>query len=142
MEIEFEREYNILPREVLLTIDGQQQVATFESAIMERETALGNRVPIEFFISIKVERENRWSVTAHNELMLQMVQLGVLQPNQAVELMEFEGKETILGKLANAGPSPEEMAQMQAMQEQQALDASMAELPVPEQMNNQVAPVG
>ena len=142
MEIEFEREYNILPREVLLTIDGQQQVATFESAIMERETALGNRVPIEFFISIKVERENRWSVTAHNELMLQMVQLGVLQPNQAVELMEFEGKETILGKLANAGPSQEEMAQMQAMQEQQALDASMAELPVPEQINNQVAPVG
>lgn len=142
MEVEFEREYNILPREVLLTIDGQRQVATFESAIMERETALGNRVPIEFFISIKVERENRWSVTAHNELMLQMVQLGVLRPNQAVELMEFEGKETILGKIANAGPSQEQMAQMQAMQEQQALDASMAELPVPEQMNNQVAPVG
>lgn len=142
MEVEFEREYNILPREVLLTVDGQQQVATFESAIMERETAIGNRVPVEFMISIKVERENRWSVTAHNELMLQMVQLGVLQPNQAVELMEFEGKETILGKLANAGPSPEEMAQMQAMQDQQALAASIAELPAPEQMNNQVAPVG
>ena len=139
-EIEFEREYNILPREVLLTIDGQQEVATFESAIMERQTKLGNVVPIEFMISVKVERENRWSVTAHNELILQMVQLGVLQPGQAVELMEFEGKEMILGKTMQQGPSPEEVAMQQAMQEQQALDTAVAELPQPEQMGNQVAP--
>lgn len=139
-EIEFEREYNILPREVLLTIDGQQEVATFESAIMERQTKLGNVVPIEFMISVKVERENRWSVTAHNELILQMVQLGVLQPGQAVELMEFEGKEMILGKTMQQGPSPEEMAMQQAMQEQQALDTAVAELPQPEQMGNQIAP--
>ncbi len=140
-EIEFEREYNLLPREVLLTVNGQQQVATFESAIMERETELGNNVPIEFMISIKVERENRWSTTAHNELMLQMVQLGVLQPQQVVELMEFEGKEIILDQLRNAGPTAEDLAMEQAAQEQAALEAEMAELPAPEQMNNQVTPV-
>ncbi len=130
-EIEFEREYNVLPREVLLTIDGQQITATFESAIMERQSALGNDVPIEFMISIKVERENRFTTTAHNELILQMVQMGVIQPTQALELMVFEGKETLLRKQMNQGPSPEEQALMQAQEEQAALDEEIANLPQP-----------
>ena len=139
-EIEFEREYNMLPREVLLTIDGQQQTATFETAIMERESALGNQVPIEFMISIKVERENRWATTAHNELILQMVQLGVLQPGQAVELMVFEGKEMVIGKLAQqqAAPSPEQMAMEQAAQDQAAIEAELAAITPPEGMANQI----
>lgn len=129
-EIEFEREFNTLPREVLLTIDGQQQTATFESAIMERQSALGNEVPIEFMISIKVERENRFATTAHNELILQMVQLGVITPPQAVELMVFEGKETLLRKTQQQmGPSPEEQAMME---EQAALDEQIANLPQPQ----------
>ena len=136
-EIEFEREFNVLPRDVNLVIDGQQVVATFESAIMERQSALGNEVPIEFMISIKVERENRFTTTAQNELVLQMVQLGVVQPAQAVELMVFEGKEQLLAKMAQQqammqqGPSPEEQAMMQAQEQQAALDEQIANLPQP-----------
>lgn len=140
-EIEFEREFNVLPREVLLTVDGEQKVATFETAIMSKETANKNTVPIEFFISIKVERENRFTTTAHNELMLQMVQMGILQPNQALELMVFEGKESVLSKSMQQGASMEEIMQQQAMEdaaaEQQDLDAVMASLPAPEAMANQ-----
>ena len=128
-EIEFEREFNVLPREVLLTVNGQQVTATFESAIMERQSALGNDVPIEFMISIKVERENRFTTTAHNELVLQMVQMGVLQPAQALELMVFEGKEQMLSRLVQQGPSPEEIAMMQAQEQQAALDQQIASLP-------------
>lgn len=131
-EIEFEREFNVLPREVLLTVDGQQVSATFESAIMERQSALGNEVPVEFMVSIKVERENRFTTTAHNELILQMVQLGVLQPAQALELMVFEGKEQLLSKQQQMGPSPEEQAMMQAQEQQAALDEEIASLPQPE----------
>ena len=134
-EIEFEREFNVLPREVLLTVDGEQKTATFESAMLSRRTANGNDVPIEFFISIKVQRENRWSVAAHNELILQMTQLGVLQPAQATELMVFEGKEELLGKTRQQQPDP--MLE-QAQAEQVALDEELANLPQPEQMNNQV----
>jgi hypothetical protein len=97
-EIEFEREFNVLPREVLLTIDGEQRTATFESSMMERQTALGNDIPIEFVISIKGVRENRWQVASHNELMLQMASTGIITPDQTVELMEFEGKEQVLNK--------------------------------------------
>lgn len=131
-EIEMEREFNTLPRQLTLTIDGQQVQAEFQASIMERQTALGNNVPIEFMISIKVEKENRWATTAQNELVLQMVQLGIIQPAQAVELMEFEGKESLLNKIANAQPSPEEMMQEQEMQQAQAeqadIDAAIAQL--------------
>lgn len=141
-EIEFEREFNILPREVLLTVDGEQHVATFETALMQKETAQHNIVPIEFFVSIKVERENRFTTMAHNELMMQMVQIGILQPEQALELMVFEGKESVLHKRFNQAPTQEEMMQEQAMEqaamEQQDLEAAMSALPMPENMNNQI----
>lgn len=131
-EIEMEREFNTLPRQLTLTLDGQQVQAEFQASIMERQTALGNNVPIEFMVSIKVEKENRWATTAQNELVLQMVQLGIIQPQQAVELMVFDGKETILNKIANAQPTPEEMMAEQEMQQAQAeqadLDAAIAEL--------------
>lgn len=137
-EIEFEREFNVLPREVLLTVDGQQKTATFESAMMTRHTQNGNDVPIEFFISIKVQRENRWYVTAHNELILQMVQMGVVQPAQAAELMIFEGKEELLNKSRQQQMVPDP-AMEQAAMEQAVLDEEMAQLPQPELMNNQLA---
>ena len=132
-EIEFEREFNVLPREVMLIKDGQQFVATFESAIMERQSAFSNdNVPIEFMVSIKVERENRFTTTAHNELILQMVQMGIVTPQQALELMVFEGKEALLAKNLQQGPSPEEMAMMQAQEQQAALDQEIANLPQPQ----------
>jgi hypothetical protein len=130
-EIEMEREFNTLPRQLTLTIDGQQVQAEFQSSIMERQTALGNSVPIEFMISIKIEKENRWATTAQNELVLQMVQLGIIQPTQAVELMEFEGKEALLNKVATAaGPEMEQqmMAQQQAQAEQAEMEEALAQL--------------
>lgn len=130
-EIEMEREFNTLPRQLTLTIDGQQVQAEFQASIMERQTALGNSVPIEFMISIKIEKENRWATTAQNELVLQMVQLGIIQPTQAVELMEFEGKEALLNKVANAaGPEMEQqmMAQQQAQVEQAEMEEAIAQL--------------
>lgn len=129
-EIEFEREYNVLPREVQLTIDGQQTTATFESAVMERTSDLGNDVPIEFVVSIKVQRENKWAIATQNELILQMVQLGILQPAQAVELMEFEGKEEMLNKVAQQqqAMSPEQQQAEQQAQEQSAIEQQMAQL--------------
>lgn len=137
-EIEFEREYNVLPRDVQLTIDGQQVTATFESSLMERTSQLGNEIPIEFVISIKVQRENRWAVATQNELILQMVQLGIIQQTQAVELMEFEGKEEMLAKAAQAQQqvSPEEAQAQQQANEQQQLEQQMAALQAPNEGGN------
>ncbi|MEL7610844.1 MAG: hypothetical protein AAGU74_15230 [Bacillota bacterium] len=135
MEIEVEREFNVLPREVRMTVGGRPQKATFESALMQRETALGNTIPIEFFISIKVQRENVWTVRAHNELMIQMVQLGILQPPQALELMQFEGRESVLDKTNQAdrvSPEEQQARQMQQAQAQAQMAGEMQQIPTPE----------
>ena len=50
------------------------------------------RQPLEFNISVKVQRENRFSVAAHNELILNMVRMGMLTPDVGMELMLFDGK--------------------------------------------------
>jgi len=134
MEIEVEREYNVLPREVVITEDGRQEKATFESSMMQRETVLGNVVPMEFYVSIKVQKENRWSIMSHNELIIQMVQLGVIQPAQALELMQFEGREAVLAKMQKM--QQQMSTQLSPDQQQQAAQAGIAQqleqIPAPE----------
>lgn len=115
MEIEFEREYNLFPRHVRVMRDGQLTSMTFESAMMTRLSETGVDVPIEFFISIKVETQRQWQVQTHNELMLQLMQIGALTPEQGVENMIFEGREGILKTMADARKQAEELAAQQAM---------------------------
>ncbi len=132
-EIEVEREFNLLPREVMLTTNGQRERDTFDTAMLKRKTELGNEVPMEFLVSIKVQKENRWSVMAHNELIIQMVQLGVIQPQQALELMQFEGKESVLAKQQQQPQmSPEQQEAQQAQFAQQEMAAQLGQIPSPE----------
>lgn len=134
-EIEVEREYNVLPREVTFTdTAGQQCVETFESALLNRKTNLGNDVPIEFFVSIKVQQENRWTIQSHNDLIIQMVQLGMIAPDKGVELMEFEGKESLLAltRQQMQMPSEADMAMTAQDAEQQALESELQQMPTPE----------
>ena len=139
LEIEFEREFNMLPRDVLVVRQGQQIPMTFEAAMMQRETETGVRVPIEFFISIKIEQERRWQIQTHNELILQLLQMGVIQPQQAIELMVFEGKDVLLAQMAEAAqgsPGGQQMSpeEEQAMMAQAQAEQQMQGLPDPSQL--------
>jgi len=119
MEIEFEREFNMLPREVLVMRGGEQIPMTFEAAMMTRLSDTGVEVPIEFFVSIKVEQERRFQTQTQNELMLQLLQMGILNPQQAVENMVFDGKDQILKQMADA--------QAEAKEQQEAMLAAQAQ---------------
>ena len=46
--------------------------------------------------SVKAQKQNRFSVLAHNELIIQLVKLGMLTPNVGLELMLFDSKEQAL----------------------------------------------
>ena len=123
-EIEAERTFNLLPREVLLKRDGKQTRAVFDSKNLTRVAESGEEVPIEFEISIKVEVENKWSTALHNNTVLEAVKEGILTPEQGFELMIIEGKEAILAKIKENPPTPDP-AQLQAQQqEQQAQQAA------------------
>lgn len=111
MEIEVEREFNFFARPVTLLQNGQREEAWFDTALLTREGYGGIHLPVEFFISVKTERQNRFAAAAQNELILQLVQLGALPATDAVELLHFEGKEQVLAKLqaqpAAAAPAEE-----------------------------------
>ena len=109
MEIEVEREFNLLPRIVSFTENGEVRREVFDGKLLAKPLPDGRTLPLEFTISIKVQKENRWSVLSHNELILQMVQLKMLTPAQAVELMHFDGREQVLRaarEMSEAGQPP------------------------------------
>lgn len=114
-EIEAEREFNILPREVLVKQEGNQRRETFEKSKLFRKTASGTEVPIEFSISVKVEVENKWSTEIHNNFILEAVKAGVLTPPQGFELMIIDGKEAIIAKMQEQQPALDP-AQLEAQQ--------------------------
>ena len=124
MEIEVEREFAIVPREVNLKENGQAYIEKFSASMMKRQGAKGMMIPIEFSVSIKVQTETTWNKMAHNELVLQMVQLGVIRPDQSLEIMYFDGKESILQKVAEN--------QQQQVDPQAQMVQELQQMPMPE----------
>lgn len=129
-EIEVEREFCILPRSVALP-SADRKRAQFTAKMLMKETELGNQVPLEFNITVKVQRENRFSVAAHNELILGMVRLGMLTADVGMELMLFDGKAQAQALMQK------KLAEMKAEAEAKAIEAQ----PAAEQKKAQATPI-
>ena len=102
LEIEVEREFNFFARPITVLVDGKREERVFDSAMLIKEGYGGVLLPIEFYISVKATKQNRFAAAAQNELILQLVNIGALDGRDAVELMFFEGKEQVLEKMRNA----------------------------------------
>ena len=95
LEIETEREFNCYLRPVTITVDGAQKEVFFDSDVLLKSAPGNVRLPVEFLISIKAVKRNRFVSAAHNELMLNLLSLGAITKEQAISLMVFEGKEQV-----------------------------------------------
>ena len=71
----------------------EQARSLFCADMMFERSALGDAIPIELQVSVKVQRENRFSVVSHNELVMSLVQAGMITPDVGLELLIFDGKE-------------------------------------------------
>lgn len=137
-EIEAERDFNVVTREVLIKKEGEQQRAAFDSKMLWRKTETGADVPMEFEISIKVEVENKWSTEVHNDFILRAVEAGVLTKEEGFELMIIDGKDAILAKMKETPPAPdpaqqaEQQATEQAGQQQTQLAGQLQQMQSPE----------
>ena len=96
LEIEVEREFSFFTRRVVVTQDGLAVERTFESAMLTRGKGL---LPVEFCVSVRAQQETKYSAMSQNELAMKLLQLGVMKPEQAVELMVFEGRDQLLKQL-------------------------------------------
>jgi len=119
LEIGVEREFNFFTRTVNVTIDGELKEMTFESAMLMRRAPGNVFLPVEFCISVKAQRETKYSAMSQNELVMKMLQSGMMKPEQAVELMVFEGKDQLLKELREQSKQ-QAQAQQQAQSQQQA----------------------
>ena len=81
---------------------------------------MGIRVPV-FDIQVTVEKASPYSRMANNELMIQLWQMGVFNPNMAdqsmmlLEAMDFDGKDKIMEKVSQAGGMLQQMMMMAQM---------------------------
>lgn len=92
MEMEIERQYSVFARPVVLH---NLKTAIYSSKIFMDS----DECPLEFRVTVKVQRENRFSVLSHNETIMKLVESGMLTPDIGLELMTFDGKQEAIQKM-------------------------------------------
>lgn len=130
MMIEIMREKDIVPREIVVTIAGEPRIVPFDRRSLFRDGADGSKVPIEALITIKTSRQTRFSRMAHNELVLQFVNMfqQTADPLTMMEALEMDDKEQIIDQIRKAQHSGMLVLQQQNAQMQQQLAQMSQEL--------------
>jgi hypothetical protein len=130
MMIEIMREKDIVPREIVVTIAGEPRIVPFDRRSLFRDGADGSKVPIEALITIKTSRQTRFSRMAHNELVLQFVNMfqQTADPLTMMEALEMDDKEQIIDQIRKAQHSGMLALQQQNAQMQQQLAQMSQEL--------------
>ena len=99
-EIEVEREYTLV-RRLKKTLEqlpgaengspfanGEVKLAAVENALRQLEG-----LPAEFHVTVKVVKENAFSVMNNNETVFRLVQSGMITPDVGLQLLIFDGKD-------------------------------------------------
>lgn len=124
--VELIRQFYDLPREFRITGQGGDQFVSYDNSNIKQQpmetvmgVAVGGRKPV-FDIKITSQKSSPFSRIAQNELAKELYGAGLFNPelvDQALiclEMMDFEGKDAIVRKVAQNGTIMQQMAQMQA----------------------------
>ena len=118
--IELIRQFYDLPRQFRITGElGQDRFVTYTTAGLRPQPQslmpdrdMGCRLPV-FDIKISAQRKTVYTKVSQNELALQFFQLGFFNPQMSdmallcLEMMDFDGKEEIIQKVAKNSASME-----------------------------------
>ncbi len=113
MVIELMRQFYDAPRCFRITGSmGEGQFVSFDNEGLvpqpqgvEVGVDMGQRTPL-FDVQVTAQRQSAYAKAAYNELGLQLYQLGFFDPARAqqaltcLELMDFEGKDALMGRIA------------------------------------------
>ena len=124
--IELIRQFYSLPRQFRITGRlGAEQFVTYDNAGLQMqeqgmlgEIDLGARLPV-FDIRVVPQKSSSYTKLTQNELALQFYQLGFFSPGQAdqalscMSMMEFDGKDELMQRLAYNGSMQQELARFQ-----------------------------
>lgn len=131
MAIELIRQFYDLPRQFrILGAEGQAKFVRYDnSRLRPTETVIPGGTKINkpiFDIDVQVQSEAAYTKQAYNDLAIQLYQMGIFNPENAVqaapmlEMMDFKGKTELLQKVQQNG-----MLQQQLMMWQQIAISAM-----------------
>lgn len=136
--IELIRQFYDAPRSFRITgKSGEQEFVSYDNRAIQPEgerTEFGidmsGRMPI-FDIKVRAQRNNPFSRLSHNELALQFYSSGFFNPEMTdqalacIDMMDFEGKDSVVRKISQNGTMYEQLKtmQQQLMQMAQIVDA-------------------
>lgn len=92
MEIEVERDYSVFARPIAVNSD---ENVVYSNALLRD----GDNYPLEFRVSIKVQKETKFAVLSHNETILKLVELNMITPEIGLEMLIFDGKQEAISKM-------------------------------------------
>jgi len=98
------REKSIVPRSIEITIDGEPESIRFDSKWFDEQMHTADGTTIVPFVAVRSARQTRFEKLAHNELVLQMMQVtqGITDPVIMLEAFESDDKEAILDTIRRA----------------------------------------
>jgi hypothetical protein len=131
--IELIRQFYSMPRQFRIVGEGGKQEFTRYSNEglqpqyqgVEYGVDMGYRVPV-FDIEVKAEKESAYTQLSQNELALQFYNQGFFNPQYAdqalacIDMMDFQGKGSVIEKIQSNGTMYEQMIQMQQQMLQMA----------------------
>lgn len=136
--IELIRQFYDAPRSFRITgKSGEQEFVSYDNRAIQPEgerTEFGidmsGRMPI-FDIKVRAQKNNPFSRLSHNELALQFYNGGFFNPEMTdqalacIDMMDFEGKDSVVRKISQNGTLYEQLKtmQQQLMQMAQIVDA-------------------
>ena len=140
--IELIRQFYDMPRQFRIVGQyGMEQFVSYTNAGIQPQHQgndfgqdMGYRLPV-FDIKVSAQKKNVYTKVSQNELALQFFQMGFFNPQltdqtlMCLDMMEFDGKDTIMQKVAQNGTMFQKLQQyMQiALTLAQAVDPAMAE---------------
>ena len=128
MCIELIRQFYDLPRQFRIVGEyGTQQFISYSNAGIQPQHQgqafgqdMGFRLPV-FDIKVSAQRRNVYTKISQNELALQFFQMGFFNPQMAdqtlmcLDMMEFDGKDTIMQKVSQNGGLYQKLMQYMQM---------------------------
>ncbi len=128
MIIELIRQFYTMPRQFRIVGEyGKEEFVTYtnkalQMQVIANDPVLGEmyRKPV-FDIKVSAQKKNVYTKVSQNELALQFFQLGFFNPQMAdqaimcIELMDFDGKDNVLQKIAQNGTMFQKLTQYMQM---------------------------
>lgn len=140
--IELIRQFYDMPRQFRITGEmGQEQYTSFDNRAMQPQAQgvdfgldMGYRLPV-FDVKVSAQSKSTYTKAAQNELALTLYGQGIFNPQMTdqalmlLDMMDFDGKDKLMQKIAQNGTLMQQMAMYQqiALQLAQQVDPALAE---------------